>query len=461
MHGRAAARRLGGDLGQRRAGAADQQQVGALGGGPGGHREGGGAAQAAGRAGDQNGSGGRHAARACAVGGAVRQSSGFRRTGRARTTGGPPRRLDGWRPGSSAGWSGAGAIGSPPTRSACRSGGAAGRAGLRREELAGLAGISADYLTRLEQGRATAPSAQVVEALARALRVSDAERDLLYQLAGHADARARRRPVPRHAEHPAPARPAGAHPGRRLRRELDAGARQRALRRADGRDLDLARARTQLRSGATWPARAPAPCTRRRSRPSSTPGWSADLRLTAARYPADRRLRRLIGRLAEQSPRFAELWDAEPPAAPREPSRRKIIDHPAVGRMTLDCDTLIVAQTTCASRSTPPSRAPRTPSASPWPSSSAPRPWSAEAHGARELVIGGDPAVRAEQQHFEPGRRHVAARNRATILTSLHPASSKWWCSGTIRKTRLPVVRNETIWITQVDRDEDKKPADQ
>ncbi|AEK42358.1 helix-turn-helix domain-containing protein [Amycolatopsis mediterranei S699] len=58
--------------------------------------------------------------------------------------------------------------------------------GLRREELATLAGISADYLTRLEQGRATAPSAQVVESLARALRLSDTERDLLYQLAGHA-----------------------------------------------------------------------------------------------------------------------------------------------------------------------------------------------------------------------------------------------------------------------------------
>jgi transcriptional regulator with XRE-family HTH domain len=58
--------------------------------------------------------------------------------------------------------------------------------GLRREELAGLAGISVDYLTRLEQGRATSPSAQVVEALARALRVSDAERDLLFRLAGHA-----------------------------------------------------------------------------------------------------------------------------------------------------------------------------------------------------------------------------------------------------------------------------------
>ena len=57
-------------------------------------------------------------------------------------------------------------------------------AGLRREELAGLASISVDYLTRLEQGRATSPSAQVVEALARALRLSDTERELLFRLAG-------------------------------------------------------------------------------------------------------------------------------------------------------------------------------------------------------------------------------------------------------------------------------------
>ena len=49
--------------------------------------------------------------------------------------------------------------------------------GLRREELALLAGISVDYVTRLEQGRATNPSEQVVEALGRALRLSGAERE--------------------------------------------------------------------------------------------------------------------------------------------------------------------------------------------------------------------------------------------------------------------------------------------
>lgn len=65
-----------------------------------------------------------------------------------------------------------------------RTGGRRRVVGLRREELAGLAIISVDYLTRLEQGRATSPSAPVVEALARSLRLSDAERNILFQLAG-------------------------------------------------------------------------------------------------------------------------------------------------------------------------------------------------------------------------------------------------------------------------------------
>ena len=51
--------------------------------------------------------------------------------------------------------------------------------GLRREELAALAGLSVDYVIRLEQGRARRPSAQVAAALARALQLSDVERDHL------------------------------------------------------------------------------------------------------------------------------------------------------------------------------------------------------------------------------------------------------------------------------------------
>src|SRR3954451_21864230 len=59
--------------------------------------------------------------------------------------------------------------------------------GLRREELAQLAGVSLDYLARLEQGRASNPSASVLASLARALRLSDDERAHLFRLAGHAE----------------------------------------------------------------------------------------------------------------------------------------------------------------------------------------------------------------------------------------------------------------------------------
>jgi transcriptional regulator with XRE-family HTH domain len=56
--------------------------------------------------------------------------------------------------------------------------------GLRREELASLSGLSVDYLVRLEQGRAQNPSSQVLASLARALRLSTQERDVLYRTAG-------------------------------------------------------------------------------------------------------------------------------------------------------------------------------------------------------------------------------------------------------------------------------------
>src|SRR2546423_1225732 len=57
-------------------------------------------------------------------------------------------------------------------------------AGLRREEVAQLAGVSTTYYTFLEQGRDVRPSRQVVTALASALRLSSAERAYLFQLAG-------------------------------------------------------------------------------------------------------------------------------------------------------------------------------------------------------------------------------------------------------------------------------------
>jgi transcriptional regulator with XRE-family HTH domain len=59
--------------------------------------------------------------------------------------------------------------------------------GLRREEVSHLAGVSVDYLARLEQGRAANPSPSVLAPLARALRLSDDERAHLFRVAGHAE----------------------------------------------------------------------------------------------------------------------------------------------------------------------------------------------------------------------------------------------------------------------------------
>ncbi|MEV4758251.1 helix-turn-helix transcriptional regulator [Micromonospora sp. NPDC049559] len=213
--------------------------------------------------------------------------------------------------------------------------------GLRREELAALAGISTDYLTRLEQGRATAPSAQVVEALARALRLADTERDLLYRLAGHA--------APGLDMVPSRVTPS-------VQRLLDRLAHTPVVVYDASWTLVLANAPYDalmgdtstwrgLERNAVWRNLAGLP-----TRVVHTPVEQADhearlvadLRLTASRYPGDHALRRLIAELADRSARFAELWDA--PAPPlSDPSKRKVVDHPAVGRITLDCDTLVVA----------------------------------------------------------------------------------------------------------------------
>jgi transcriptional regulator with XRE-family HTH domain len=214
--------------------------------------------------------------------------------------------------------------------------------GLRREELAALAGISVDYLTRLEQGRATAPSAQVVEALARALRLPDAARDLLYQLAGHA--------APGPGIVPCRLTPS-------VQRLLDRLAYTPLVVYDAMWTLVMANAPYDALMGVTsaWRGIERNAIWRNLLGPASRVVHTtqeqadhearlvADLRLTASRYPADRALRQLVSDLAAQSPRFAELWNSNTPPPQPDTSKRKTIDHPAVGRITLDCDTLIVA----------------------------------------------------------------------------------------------------------------------
>lgn len=214
--------------------------------------------------------------------------------------------------------------------------------GLRREELAALAGVSVDYLTRLEQGRATSPSAQVVEALARGLRLADAERELLFRLAGLAA--------------PGP----GLVPTRitaSVQRLLDRFAGIPLVVYDAAWNLLVANAPYDALMGDTSAVRGNdrnavwrnvvGPASRARQTPQEhdelVAHLVADLRMTAGRYPADAGLRRLVADLRAASPRFVDLWETAPDRVPAEPSRNKVVDHPTVGPITLDCDTLVVA----------------------------------------------------------------------------------------------------------------------
>ena len=222
------------------------------------------------------------------------------------------------------------AVGLPP-------GGRRRAAGLRREELAQLAGISADYVIRLEQGRATTPSAQVVEALARALRLTQDERTHLFRLAGLAPPGPGA--VPRHI-------PPSVH--RLLDRltgtpvavfdaawnQLLANPLYTALM-GEWRGDDLNGVRRNFLGRGSRVRDTP------ESRQALQAALVADLRRTAGHYPDDVNLRSLIADLRRHSAGFAVLWESG--AVGRHEAGRKTIDHPQVGTLTLDCDVLSVA----------------------------------------------------------------------------------------------------------------------
>ncbi|SCY07141.1 Helix-turn-helix domain-containing protein [Streptomyces sp. 136MFCol5.1] len=224
-----------------------------------------------------------------------------------------------------------------PEAAGLTAGGHRRAAGLRREELALLAGISVDYVTRLEQGRATNPSEQVVEALGRALRLSATEREHLFHVAGLVP--------PGQGTVPAYITPSVHRMLDRLTgtpvavfdaawTQLLANPLYTALMgERHGRERNGAW-RTFLGSGDRVRYTA-------QSRGAMETAVVADLRTTAGRYPDDQQLRRLVTELHTNSERFAELWDAG--AVGRHEAASKTIDHPQVGSLTLDCDVLSVA----------------------------------------------------------------------------------------------------------------------
>ena len=209
-------------------------------------------------------------------------------------------------------------------------------AGLRREELAALAGISVDYVTRLEQGRATNPSEQVVEALGRALRLSSAERGHLFHLAGL---------VP---------------PGQGTVPAFITPGVQRMLDRLTGTPVAVFDAACTLllanplyealmgehrgnERNAVW-RNFLGSGSRVRHTPESLLALKAaqvaELRAAATKYPADQRVKRLVAGLRADSQQFVELWDSGSVGGPE--GARKVVDHPEVGAITLDCDVLSV-----------------------------------------------------------------------------------------------------------------------
>ena len=209
--------------------------------------------------------------------------------------------------------------------------------GLRRQEVAGLAGVSLDYLVQLEQGRARTPSPQVLTALARALRLTETERGHLFRLADQPvpDERRIRTTLPpsvRRLLAHLPSSPAAVYDVR-----WDPIAWNAMWVAVLGDPLD----RPERERNMAWryftglPTRVVRPPGGQREYEETV---AADLRSTVGRYPDDDRLAELIDDLHDASARFRLLWNMRHVGVYEQ--ERKTIDHPERGLLHLDFDVL-------------------------------------------------------------------------------------------------------------------------
>ncbi|MEV6773271.1 helix-turn-helix transcriptional regulator [Nocardia sp. NPDC051030] len=227
--------------------------------------------------------------------------------------------------------------------------------GLRRQEVAQLAGISVDYYIRMEQARGAKPSRQVLSALARALMLSVDERDYLFRMGG---------------ENP----PMVAGPDRTVPQSIrimldnlaspayvvDATYEVLAWNRAALPFIgDLATIPDTERNMIRWMFRQPA----------DHGAWSrddtirfarstvADLRAAYARYPGNPAIASLVTELLGTAPRFAEMWSSHDVEVRR--GHRKEIHHPDLGPLEFECQVLHISDTDqrmivyCATPNTP------------------------------------------------------------------------------------------------------------
>ncbi|MFE4454514.1 helix-turn-helix transcriptional regulator [Streptomyces sp. NPDC056796] len=217
-------------------------------------------------------------------------------------------------------------------------------AGLRRGEVAMLAGVSVEYYTRLERGSLGGVSDAVLDALARALRLDDTERGHLYDLARAARtgaARARRGAPPRTAVR------AG------VERMLLAMPTLPAFVTNHRFDILLA---NPLGRALYAPVYQDTTCDRNTARfcflsPAARQfyvDWDqiaqtavGALRVAAAKDPYDRELSHLIGELSTRSDAFRVMWGSHDVRVFRDGAKR--FRHPAVGQLDLDHETMFLA----------------------------------------------------------------------------------------------------------------------
>ena len=213
--------------------------------------------------------------------------------------------------------------------------------GLRREEVAMLAGVSVDYYVRMERGSLGGASESVLDALANALHLEDAERDHLFALARASGREPDATPPRRHSRPCGPA----------IQQVLDAITDAPAWIRNGRHDIlamnQLARA---LYSPVLEDPRRPANTTRfvyldpEAARElfvdydQIARDAAAMLRLEAGRNPHDKALIELVGELSTQSELFRQRWASQDVRYHR--SGRKRLRHPVVGQLDLDFEAL-------------------------------------------------------------------------------------------------------------------------
>ena len=211
--------------------------------------------------------------------------------------------------------------------------------GLRREEVASLAGVSVEYYKRLERGNATGASDQVLEALADALRLDDAERAHLFDLARAASPiapRQRSRPVQQRVRPP-------------VRRILDSITAPATLSnmRCDylaanqlGRALyaPLFDSREQPPNSARFTFLDPAAQEFFLDWEKVAKDLVAALRSVAGRNPYDRGLTDLVGELSTRSEPFRTWWAAHNVRYHQTGTKR--LHHPVVGDLELSYEAM-------------------------------------------------------------------------------------------------------------------------